>query len=128
MSLRSYFVDETKGRGVVKMQKGKAAIQGDLARLEKWADRILKVLTKSKFQAFHLGGNSPAAVQAGGQLSRKMLCSKRFGGPGEQQVEHKQQRALAAKASDRVLGCVSECSQQAQGSDPPHLQQLLDCI
>lgn len=52
-------------------------------------------------------------------MSRKMLCSKRLGGPDEQQIEHKQQRALAAKASDRVLGCVSECSQQAQGSDPP---------
>lgn len=52
-------------------------------------------------------------------MSRKMLCSKRLGGPDEQQIEHKQQRALAAKASDCVLGCVSECSQQAQGSDPP---------
>lgn len=59
VSIRGYFVDETKQRGVVKMQEGKAAIQRDLARLEKWADRNLKILNKSEFQAFHLGGNNP---------------------------------------------------------------------
>lgn len=41
------------------MQEGKAAIQRDLPRLEKWADRNLKILNKSEFQAFHLGGNNP---------------------------------------------------------------------
>lgn len=40
---------------------GRAAIQRDLARLEKWSDRNLKILTKSEFQAFHLGGINPCS-------------------------------------------------------------------
>lgn len=61
-------------------------------------------------------------------MSRKMLRSKRFGSPDGEQIEHKQQHALEAKAADCIRGYVSGCSQQAQGSDPLWLQQLFDCI
>jgi len=48
VSVRSCFVDEAKRRGVVKKQESKAAIQRDMARLEKCADRNLEILNKSE--------------------------------------------------------------------------------
>lgn len=68
VSTKSYFVDETKWRGVVKMQEGKAAVQRDLARLEKCADRNLKILDKSEFQAFCLGGNKACSSTGWGPV------------------------------------------------------------
>jgi len=41
------------------MPEGHAAIQRDLNRLEKWADRNLMQLKKDKSKVLHLGRNNP---------------------------------------------------------------------
>ncbi|GAB0188332.1 hypothetical protein GRJ2_001298500 [Grus japonensis] len=52
-------VEETKWGGVADTSEGHAAIQRDLDRLEKWADRNLMKFSKGKCKVLHLGRNNP---------------------------------------------------------------------
>ena len=54
----SKFADGTKLGGIANMPEGCAAIQGDLDRLEKWADRNLMKFNKGKCKVLHLGRNN----------------------------------------------------------------------
>ena len=49
----------TKLEGVADTPEGRAAIQKDLDRLEKWADRNLMQFNKGKCKLLHLGRNKP---------------------------------------------------------------------
>jgi len=55
----SDFADDTDLIGVTDTPEGCAAIQRDLHRLEKWADRNLKHVSKGKCKAPCLGRNNP---------------------------------------------------------------------
>lgn len=52
------FADDVKLR-VVEPPDGRAAIQSDLDKLGKWADRSLMKFNKQKYQVPHLGKNNP---------------------------------------------------------------------
>ena len=54
----SKFADDAKLVGVADTPEGHAAIQSDLNRLEKWADRSLMKVNKEKCKALHLGRNN----------------------------------------------------------------------
>ena len=51
--------EDPKLRGVVDRPEGHAAIQRDLNRLDKWADRNLVKFNKGKFKVLRLRRNNP---------------------------------------------------------------------
>jgi len=53
------FADDTKPGGVADRPEGRAAIQRDHNRLEKWADRDLIKFSKGNCKDLHLGRNNP---------------------------------------------------------------------
>ena len=55
----SKFVDDIKLQAAVSMLEGSAAIQGDLGRLKKWADRNVTKFSKSKCKVLPMGWNNP---------------------------------------------------------------------
>lgn len=73
---------------VLDMLQGTAAIQSDLNRLGRWADRNLLKFSKEKCKVLHLDKKTPCATrQAGVWLTMKQLCTKASGDPGWQQTE-----------------------------------------
>lgn len=55
----STFVGDIKLQAAVNVLEGSAALQGDLGRLEKWADRNLTKFSKSKCKVLPMGWNNP---------------------------------------------------------------------
>ena len=56
------FAGDTKLSGEVDTPEGRAALQGDLDRLEEWANKNLMKLNRDKCKAMHLGKHN-AGVQ-----------------------------------------------------------------
>jgi len=79
-----------------------AAIQRDLNRLEKWANLSnLRKFCKGICKTLHLGTNNP--------IHQYMLGAGRLGSSFAvlvNELDISQQRALAAKRADSLLGCV----------------------
>ena len=85
----SRFAGDTKLGGVADMPGGHAAIQRDLDRLEKCANRNLMKINKEKCKVLHLGRNKPRHrnMQVATQL-QSSFAEKALGGPGGHHIEH----------------------------------------
>ncbi|GAB0177588.1 mitochondrial enolase superfamily member 1 [Grus japonensis] len=105
----SKFADDAKLGRVADMPKGHAAIQRDLNKLEKWADRNLVKFNKGKCKVLYLRRNNPmhqymlGATQLGSSLAGKDL-----GVLVDTKLKVSQQCALAAKKVNGILGCVKQ--------------------
>ncbi|KAK4830089.1 hypothetical protein QYF61_008427 [Mycteria americana] len=83
----SKFAHDTKLGGEADMPEGCAAIQRDLDRLEKCADRNLMKFNKGTWKVLHLGRNKPTHwYMLEGYPAGMQLCRKGPGGPGGHQV------------------------------------------
>lgn len=69
----SRFTDDAQLEGLVDRQYGCAAIQRDLDRLGKWANRSPIKFNKGKSKVLHLGRNKLVLVHPGGWPSRKQI-------------------------------------------------------
>ena len=101
------FADETKLCGEVNRPKGWGTIQGDLDRLELWAQEKLMRFSKSKCSVWHQGqGNS--------HYQSKLRDEKAKHSPGEKGLEvlvdgkldMNQLCALATQKANRILVCI----------------------
>ena len=86
------------------MPEGHAAIQRDLNRREKWADRNLMKFNKEKCKVLHLGRNNPThQYMLGATQLESSLAEKDLGVLVDTKLNRRQQRALAAKRVNGIL-------------------------
>ncbi|KAK4827366.1 hypothetical protein QYF61_017304 [Mycteria americana] len=95
----SKFAGVTELEGVADTPEGRAAIQKDLERLEKWADRNLMKFNKGKCKVVYLGMNNLIhQYMLGANQLESSFVEKDLESPGEHQVEH--------EPAMRPCGCI----------------------
>ncbi|GAB0208210.1 F-BAR domain only protein 2-like [Grus japonensis] len=103
------FADDAKLGGVADMPEGHAAIQRDLNRLEKWADRNLMKFNKGKCEVPHLGRNNPRhQYMLGATQLESSFAEKALGVLVDTKLNMRQQCALATKKANGILGCIRQ--------------------
>ncbi|KAK4830515.1 hypothetical protein QYF61_011457 [Mycteria americana] len=103
----SKFADDTKLRGVADTPEGCAAIQRDLDRLQKWADRKIIKFNKGKCKVLHVGrNNSMHQYMLGAAKPESSLAEKDLGVLMDNKLNMSQHRIIAAKAASGILGCI----------------------
>ncbi|KAK4825525.1 hypothetical protein QYF61_000038 [Mycteria americana] len=101
------FAEDAKLGGMADMPEGHAAIQRDLDRLEKWADRNLMTFKKGKCKVLHLGRNNPMhQYMLGATQLEGSLAENNLGVLVDTKLNMSQQCALAAKVASGILGSI----------------------
>jgi len=93
------FADDTKLGGVANAPEGHAAIQKDLKRLEKWADKNLMKFNKGMCKVLHLWQNKSTRTCYG--PAKKNFTKKDL----DTKLNVRHQCALATKQANDILGC-----------------------
>ncbi|KAK4818046.1 hypothetical protein QYF61_004573 [Mycteria americana] len=118
----SKFSDDTKLGGVADTPEGRAVIQKDLNRLEKWADRNLTKFNKERCKVLHLGRNNIlhqymlGATQLERSLAESDLGVLAPGGPGWQIISCAAYRSTLSSSglpSTRNIGMLETVQQRA---------------
>ncbi|KAK4805211.1 hypothetical protein QYF61_011482 [Mycteria americana] len=86
------------------MPEGGAAIQGDLARLEKWAERNLTKFSKEKWYVLPLGRSNPRHRYALGATRLEISLEQGPWGPGGHQGDHEPPTCPCCKEGERCPG------------------------
>ena len=85
-----------------------AAIQRDLDRLEKWAERNLRKFSKGKCQVLHTGRNIPMHQDRLGTDQLRSSFPEKDPGVLVDKLVMSQQCARVAKAANSILGCIKK--------------------
>ncbi|KAK4818825.1 hypothetical protein QYF61_019862 [Mycteria americana] len=137
----SKFADDTKLGGAVDSLEGQEVLQRDLDRLKHWAMINGMKFNKSKCRILHLGrSNAGYKYKLGEEWLESSPAERDLGVLVDSRLNTSQQRALAAKRANRILGCVKHSI--TSRSKEPHLEycvqfwapqfqkevQVLECI
>ncbi|KAJ7397061.1 rna-directed dna polymerase from mobile element jockey-like [Pitangus sulphuratus] len=103
----SQFADDMKPGIVAEAPEGCAAIQRDLERLERWAERNLMRFNKGKCRALQLEGNNlQYQYRLGADPLESSSAENDLGVLVDDKLTMSQQCALAARSANGILGYI----------------------
>ncbi|PKU41478.1 rna-directed dna polymerase from mobile element jockey-like [Limosa lapponica baueri] len=103
------FVDDTKLSGEVDSSEGRATLQEDLDRLEKWTNKNLMKFNKGKCKVLHPGKHNPGVQhRLGSTWLGSSSVEKGLGVLVDNKLNMNKQCAAAVKGANRMPGCINK--------------------